>query len=48
MIGKIGDKILSNTQRYMVYEVFEVLVIIGVAIAQVILLTRLLKGGSIV
>lgn len=48
MKEKIGQKILSSTQLYMLYEVFEVLAIIGVAIAQVVLLTRLLKGSSIV
>lgn len=30
------------------YEIFEVILIIGVAIVQVISLTNLLKGGSIV
>ena len=48
MKEQIGQKILSSTQLYMLYEVFEVLTIIGVAIAQVVFLTRLLKGSSIV
>jgi hypothetical protein len=48
MKQQIGGKILANTKLYMLYEVFEVILIIAVAVLQVLYLTRLLKGGSIV
>lgn len=48
MKEQIGNKILSNTKVYMGYEVFEVVLIIAVAILQVVYLTKLLQGGSIV
>jgi hypothetical protein len=48
MKEQIGNKILSNTKIYMGYEVFEVILIIGVAILQVLYLTKLLQSGSIV
>jgi hypothetical protein len=48
MKEQIGGKILSNSKLYMAYEVFEVLLIVAVAVVQVVFLTRLLKGGSIV
>jgi hypothetical protein len=48
MKEKLGGKILSNTKVYMVYELLEMFVIVGVAIVQVVYLTRLLKAGSIV
>jgi hypothetical protein len=48
MKEQMSNKILSNTKLYMIYEIFEVVLIIGVAIFQVVYLTRLLKGGSIV
>lgn len=48
MKEQIGNKILSNTKIYMGYEIFEVILIIAVAILQVVYLTRLLQGGSIV
>ena len=44
----ISSKILSNTKVYMLYEIIEVAVIIGVAVLQVVSITKLLKGGSIV
>ena len=47
MKEQIGN-ILSNTKIYMGYEIFEVILIIAVAILQVVYLTRLLQGGSIV
>lgn len=33
---------------YMAYEIFEVILIIGAAVYQVLSMTKLLKGGSIV
>jgi hypothetical protein len=45
---QIGGKVLANTRMYMLYEIFEVILIIGVAIVQVVYLTRLLKSSSIV
>jgi hypothetical protein len=48
MKEQVANKILSNTQLYMGYEIVEVILIIGVAILQVTSLTKLLKGGSIV
>lgn len=48
MKDQVSNKILSNTQLYMGYEIVEVILIIGVAVLQVTSLTKLLKGGSIV
>lgn len=48
MKEQIGNKILSNTKIYMGYEIFEVILIIVVAVLQVVYLTKLLQGGSIV
>lgn len=48
MKEQLGKKILSNTKLYMGYQIFEVILIIGVAIFQVTSLTKLLKGNSIV
>ncbi len=48
MKERVGNKILSNTKVYMGYEIFEVILIIAVAILQVVYLTKLLQGGSIV
>ncbi len=45
---KVGDKILSNTNAYMMYEILEMFMIAGVAIVQVVYLTRLLEASSIV
>jgi len=44
----MAEKILSSTKIYMAYEVFETIVILGVAVLQITSLTKLLKGGSIV
>lgn len=48
MKEQVGNKILANTKIYMGYEIFEVILIIAVAILQVVYLTKLLQGGSIV
>jgi len=48
MKEQLGNKVLSNTKIYMGYQIFEVILIIGVAIFQVTSLTKLLKGSSII
>lgn len=44
----IGKKIVSNTKAFMIYQLLEMFLIVGVAIVQVVTLTRMLKAGSIV
>lgn len=48
MKEQLGKKIVSNTKAYMIYQLLEMLLIVGVAIVQVVTLTRMLKAGSIV
>jgi hypothetical protein len=48
MKDRVSGKVLSNSKIYMGYQIFEVILIISVAVLQVTSLTKLLKGGSIV
>jgi hypothetical protein len=48
MKEQLGKKIVSNTKIYMIYQLLEMFLIVGVAVVQVVTLTRMLKAGSIV